>query len=129
MTRLWTILGAADVTRSTLWYQRLLGLPEYGPAHSYFGQVVDSDGTVLVYLHSWGEHDHPPLLSPSHAGPGNGLLLFFRVKDFAGAFARAKTLVPALSQEPQVNPATGTEEFALYDPDGYYVMVSADTAT
>ena len=26
---------------------------------------------------------------------------------------------------PHVNPNTGTKEFALRDPDGYYVMVSA----
>ena len=30
-----------------------------------------------------------------------------------------------LEQEPEVNPATGTREFALRDLDGYYVMVSA----
>jgi hypothetical protein len=34
-------------------------------------------------------------------------------------------LVPALEEEPNVNPNTGTMEFALSDPDGYYVMISA----
>lgn len=63
MPRLWTILGVADVLRSTLWYQRLLGVAEVSPAHSYFGQVVDTDGQVLICLHSWGEHDHPSLRS------------------------------------------------------------------
>ncbi|WP_428995330.1 VOC family protein [Lysobacter enzymogenes] len=56
---------------------------------------------------------------------GNGLLLFFRVDDFEAALRRARTLVPALDEEPHSNPATGTQEFALRDPDGYYVMVSA----
>ncbi len=56
---------------------------------------------------------------------GNGLLLFFRVDDFDEALSRARSLVRALEQESQVNPATGTREFALRDPDGYYVMVSA----
>jgi hypothetical protein len=28
-------------------------------------------------------------------------------------------------EEPHTNPNTGTLEFALRDPDGYYVMVSA----
>ena len=128
MTRLWTILGAADVARSTLWYQRLLGLPEQGPAHSYFGQVVESDGTVLVCLHSWSEHDHPPLRSASQADPGNGVLLFFRVRDLASALTRARAMGCLLAEEPHLNPATGTEEFALYDPDGYYVMLSAESA-
>jgi hypothetical protein len=52
-------------------------------------------------------------------------LLFFRVDDFDEALPRARSLVNALELEPQVNPATGTREFALRDPDGYYVMVSA----
>ena len=28
-------------------------------------------------------------------------------------------------EEPHVNPNTGTQEFALRDPGGYYVMISA----
>jgi predicted enzyme related to lactoylglutathione lyase len=52
-------------------------------------------------------------------------LLFFRVDDFDEVLSRARTLVGQLEQEPQMNSATGTLEFALRDPDGYYVMVSA----
>jgi catechol 2,3-dioxygenase-like lactoylglutathione lyase family enzyme len=52
-------------------------------------------------------------------------LLFFRVDDFDEALSRARALVSQLEEEPQTNPATGTREFALRDPDGYYVMVSA----
>jgi hypothetical protein len=33
--------------------------------------------------------------------------------------------VPRLEEEPRRNSNTGTMEFALRDPDGYYVMVSA----
>ena len=125
MKRLWTIIGVADVARSFRWYQSLLGHAPTAPAHEYFGQLQDADGTVLLCLHQWGEHDHPPLISPDHAQPGNGLLLFFRVDDFDAALLRARALVPVLEQEPQLNSATGTTEFALRDPDGYYVMVSA----
>jgi hypothetical protein len=52
-------------------------------------------------------------------------LLFFRVDDFDEALSRARVLVSQFEEEPQTNPATGTLEFALRDPDGYYVMVSA----
>jgi catechol 2,3-dioxygenase-like lactoylglutathione lyase family enzyme len=69
--------------------------------------------------------EHPTLSSPDRAEPGNGLLLFFRVDDFDEALTRARALVNQLEEEPQTNPATGTREFALRDPDGYYVMVSA----
>ena len=128
MRRTWTIIGVADVAGSFKWYQSLLGLPETAPAHDYFGQIVDSDGTVLLCLHAWGDHEHPSLLSPDHAQPGNGLLLFFRVDDFDTALTSARALVAGLEEEPNVNPRTGTMEFALRDPDGYYVMISALSA-
>ena len=125
MKRTWTIIGVADVARSFAWYQSLFGQPATHPAHDYFGQLLDADGTVLLCLHRWGTHEHPTLASPDHAEPGNGLLLFFRVDDFEQALRRARTLVAALEEEPNVNPNTGTREFALRDPDSYFVMVSA----
>ena len=125
MKRTWTIIGVADVSRSLRWYQSLLGLSETAPAHDYFGQIVDSDGTVLLCLHAWGAHEHPSLTSPNHAEPGNGLLLFFRVDNFDEALPRARALVSRLEEEPHVNPNTGTTEFSLRDRDGYYVTISA----
>jgi catechol 2,3-dioxygenase-like lactoylglutathione lyase family enzyme len=125
MKRTWTIIGVADVPRSLRWYQALLGLPEAAPAHDYFGQVLDADGTVLLCLHEWGAHDHPSLRSPDEAPPGNGLLLFFRVDNYDVALARARSLAARLDAEPHANPNTGTAEFSLRDPDGYYVTISA----
>lgn len=104
MRRTWTILAVGDVPRSFKWYQTLLGIPETAPAHDYFGQILDSDGTVLLCLHSWGAHEHPSLTSPAHAQPGNGLLLFFRVDDFDLALTRARTLVARLEEEPKSKP-------------------------
>lgn len=129
MKRTWTIIGVADVARSLRWYQSLFGQSQTSPAHDDFGQVFDTDGTVLLCLHQWGAHGHPPLSSPDHARPGNGLLLFFRVDDFDEALSRARALVARLDEEPHVNLHTGTREFALRDPDGYYVMISALAAT
>jgi len=125
MRRTWTIIGVGDVPRSFKWYQSLFGLPATAPAHHDFGQILDSDGTVLLCLHEWGVHEHPPLMSPGQAQPGNGLLLFFRVDDFAMTLPRARALVARFEEEPHVNPNTGTMEFTLRDPDGYYVTISA----
>jgi catechol 2,3-dioxygenase-like lactoylglutathione lyase family enzyme len=125
MKRTWTIIGVSDVPRSFKWYQSLFGQPETQAGHLDFGQILDSDGTVLLCLHQWGAHDHPSLMSPDTATPGNGLLLFFRVDDFEMALKRARALVTRLEEEPHVNPNTGTEEFSLRDPDGYYVFISA----
>jgi catechol 2,3-dioxygenase-like lactoylglutathione lyase family enzyme len=125
MKRTWPIIGVRDVPGSFHWYQSLFGQPETSPAHADFGQILDSDGTVLLCLHEWGAHEHPSLMSPDHATPGNGLLLFFRVDDFGMALPRARALVARLEEEPHVNPNTGTEEFSLRDPDGYYVTINA----
>ena len=105
--------------------QTLFGQPETSPVHDYFGQILDTDGTVLLCLHKWGEHEHPSLMSPEDGTPGNGLLLFFRVDDFEAALKRARSLVAKFEEDPHLNPNTQTLEFSLRDPDGYYVTISA----
>lgn len=125
MKRTWTIIGVRDVRGSCKWYQSLFGQPETPPAHDDFGQIVDTDGTVLLCLHQWGAHGHPTLTGPEEASPGNGLLLFFRVDDYEMALKSALTLVPRLEEEPHLNPRTRTNELSLRDPDGYYVTISA----
>jgi hypothetical protein len=124
MKRLWTIVGVRDVPSSFKWYQSLFGQPETQPAHTHFGQILDTDGTVLLSLHKWGAHEHPSLTSPDAATPGNGLLLFFRVDDFEMSLKRARALVTRLEEEPHENPNTRTMEFSLRDLDGYYVTIS-----
>jgi catechol 2,3-dioxygenase-like lactoylglutathione lyase family enzyme len=123
--RTWTIIGVADVARSLEWYQSLFGQAHTPPHHDDFGQIVDTDGTVLLCLHQWGAHDHPTLTSAHLAQPGNGLLLFFRVDDFDATLLRARALVTRFEEEPNLSASTGTQEFALRDLDGYYVMISA----
>jgi hypothetical protein len=125
MKRTWTIIGTKDVGLSFAWYQTLFGQPRSQPAHDFFGLLRDDDGEVLICLHRWGDHEHPTLLNPEQAKPGNGLILFFRVDNFDETLARCRSLVTTLAKEPETNPATGTREFTLWDPDGYYVMVSA----
>ena len=125
MKQTWTIIAVADVASSFKWYQTLFGLSATSPAHDYWGQILDSDGTVLLCLHAWGAHEHPSLARPDTSTRGNGLLLFFRVDDFDAALERARGLVTHLEEEPSVNPATQTKEFSLRDPDGYFVSISA----
>src|SRR5215472_15928545 len=125
MKRTWTIIGVGDVPGSFKWYQSLFGQLETRPAHDGWGQILDTDGTVLLCLHQWGVHDHPPLMCPDHGTPGNGLLLFFRVDDFDMAVERARALVLRFEEEPHLNPSTQTLEFSIRDPDGYYATISA----
>jgi len=65
MKRTWTIIGVGDVAVSCRWYQSLLGQPETRPAHDDFGQILDSDGTVLLCR---GKRDpHSPARCPRAA--------------------------------------------------------------
>jgi hypothetical protein len=68
-------------------------------------------------------------MSPDVAPPGNGLLLFFRVDDYESALKRARALVARFEEEPHLNPNTETNEFSVRDPDGYYVTISALSAS
>ena len=128
MKRTWTIIGVSDVPSSFKWYQSLFGQPETSPGHDDFGQILDTDGIVLICLHQWGVHEHPTLMSRDDGTPGNGLLLFFRVDDYEMALKRARALVDRLEEEPHLNPNTQTMEFSLRDPDGYFVTISALSA-
>jgi len=124
MKRLWTIIGTRDVAHSLAWYQRLLGQPLAVPHHDYFGQLVDSDGTVLRCLRAWGRARSPfprqPRCRHTRQRPA---LVFPHGRFQSGAATRA--LVDRLQEEPTRNPDTGTLEFALRDPDGYHVTINA----
>lgn len=124
MQRMSTIIGVGDVACSFRWYLRLL-CREGAAAPEHFGQILDYAGTVLLYLHLWGSHDHPTLMVRSACDIGNGLILFLRTDRFELSLTTAHTLVEHWEQEPRRNPNTGTMEFAVRDPDGYHVMVSS----
>ena len=49
-----------DVRASFKWYQCLFGQPQTAPAHDEFGQLLDSDETVLLCLHEWAPTNTPP---------------------------------------------------------------------
>lgn len=48
-----------------------------------------SERAVSPARKNWGAHE-PFLMGPDASGPGNGLLLFFRVGDFDEALRRAR---------------------------------------
>jgi hypothetical protein len=63
MKRTWTIIGVSDVPAASNGTQSLFGQPKTPPGQHYFGQILDTDGTVLLCLHQWActgiLHDEP----------------------------------------------------------------------
>jgi hypothetical protein len=51
-----------DVPGSLKWYQALFGQPATLPAHDYFGQILDSDGPVLLCLRALRDKEKQQLL-------------------------------------------------------------------
>ena len=123
-----TIIAVRDVRASSRWYAHVLGadaMPDH-EHRSMYDRLYCGDNFVLQ-LHAWGEHDHPNLVHPAEARPGNGVLLWFQVTDFDDAVERAHSLGADVLQEPRVNPRSGARELWLRDPDGYViVLASAD---
>ena len=76
MKRIWTIIGVADVAASFKWYQALLCLPQTAPAHDDFGQILDSDGTVLLCLHEWPAHPLAPAIECAMLAPQAEVSIF-----------------------------------------------------
>lgn len=64
MAKLETIIAVKDVAKSSKWYQGLLGLKS---THSggNFEMLADKNGSVILCIHRWGEHDHPTMTNPN----------------------------------------------------------------
>ncbi|MCE7057562.1 VOC family protein [Algoriphagus sp. AGSA1] len=122
MTRLETIIAVKDVDKSSKWYQDFMGLKsKHGGGN--FEMLADTKGTVILCLHRWGEHEHPTMTDSGRIA-GNGLILFFRVKDLQGIWSNALRLNLEIEQEPHINENSGRQQFILRDLDGYYLIVS-----
>ncbi len=74
MTRTETIIAVKDVTESSKWYQEhslsissVLVTLECKSSHGgdTFEILSDKDGTVILCLHKWGEHNHPTMANPA----------------------------------------------------------------
>jgi catechol 2,3-dioxygenase-like lactoylglutathione lyase family enzyme len=124
MIRTEVIIAVNDVERSSKWYQRLLGCKS-SHGGGTFEILADEDGTVLLCLHKWGEHDHPTMSDPK-IPIGNGVILYIKVADLEQIWGNAISLNSTIEQGPHFNHNSGKEQFILRDLDQYYLIISAD---
>lgn len=123
MIRTEVIIAVKDVERSSKWYQQLLGCKHNHGGHT-FEILTEEDGTVILCLHKWGEHDHPTLADPE-IPIGNGVILYIRVDDLDQVWRNAILLNYAVEQEQHLNHNSGKQQFILRDLDSYYLIISA----
>ncbi|UII22272.1 VOC family protein [Fulvivirga ligni] len=115
-----TIIAVKDIQKSAEWYQSLLGCKSEG---LHIVTLLDDESEVILCLHKWGEHDHPTMKN-SDIVPGNGLILYVRTHDLQKIRNNAQQMDHQVEQEIELNPNSQKKEFALRDPDGYYLIIS-----
>ena len=126
MIRTWPHIAVSDVRASSRWYQQLLGCrsmsePDH-PHRELFDALSDTDGTTIVCLVSWKDHELP--LRAGEAPNGVGLELYFVSDRFDAAWQAARALGPEVVREPyESEGGYRTRSFVLRDPDGYFVRV------
>lgn len=121
-SKLDTIIAVKDVPASAHWYQELFKLlNQHGGDH--FAVLTNQHNDIIICLHKWGEHDHPTMTNPNITA-GNGLILYFKTDDLKGIHKKAVAMGCRLEEELHVNPNSRRMEFALRDPDGYYIIVT-----
>lgn len=105
------LLCVRSVSRSSRWYQAVLGAPSGHGGDEYERIVLD--GGLLLQLHALTvDHHHGALADPSKP-LGNGVAAWFEV----GAKARVEKPI-------HPNPNAGHRELWLRDPDGYLVVLA-----
>lgn len=116
------LISVRNVEKSSRWYQALLGCTSGHGGDEY--ERLMSGKELILQLHAWDVHDHANLGDPKKKPYGNGLALWFHVKDFDAAVARATKLKVKVLEEPHVNPNAGHREIWIRDPDGYLVVIA-----
>jgi catechol 2,3-dioxygenase-like lactoylglutathione lyase family enzyme len=123
------LISVTDVSRSSSWYQELLGCRSDHGGDEY-ERLVDG-GTLVLQLHRFGvEHHHGAIGDPASRPYGNGVALWFQVDDFDAAVRRAESLGADVVLRPHRNPPDGPggpdhRELWLRDPDGYLVVLAS----
>ena len=116
------MLTCASVTASSEWYQRALGLTSAHGGDEY--EMLTHDDVLVLQLHELDADEHPHLVRPDERR-GNGVAIWFKSADYAGAVERARASAAEVLVDDHVNPLAHHREIWLRDPDGYVVVVSS----
>lgn len=116
------IIAVKDVEASSKWYQSVLGCKSMHGG-KVFDILVSEDNEVIICLHQWGEHEHPTMENPAIT-PGNGLILYLRTENMEQIRENVKKLGYPIEEDIHLNSNSTKREFALRDPDGYYLIIT-----
>lgn len=116
------IIAVNDVEKSSKWYQTILGCKSMHGG-SKFDILVNAEGEVLLCLHQWGEDDHPTMIN-REIPAGNGLILYFRTSNLEEIRENVLKTDTQIEEDIHLNENSNKLEFAIRDPDYYYIIIS-----
>ncbi|NBD10415.1 MULTISPECIES: VOC family protein [Corallococcus] len=119
------LIAVRDVAASSRWYQALLGCESGHGGDEY--EMLVNNGELVLQLHAWDLDEHANLMGADAAPHGHGVLLWFETTDFDASVEAAQALKVDWVEEPHVNPNSRRWELWVRDPDGYVVVVSAES--
>jgi catechol 2,3-dioxygenase-like lactoylglutathione lyase family enzyme len=119
-----TLITVDDVAASRRWYEVVLGVTSRHGGDEYDQLGSPDEDDFLLQLHDWEADEHPHLGDRDGARRGDGVVLWFRVDDVDGAFARIAEGDVEVLEGPQLNPNAQHREIWVRDPDGYTVVVA-----
>jgi catechol 2,3-dioxygenase-like lactoylglutathione lyase family enzyme len=117
------MITCTSVSRSSEWYQRVLGLESAHGGDEY--EMLMSDGGLVLQLHEVDAHEHPALLREGQPLGGNGVALWFDTATFDADVERIHSTDAVVVDDVHVNPLAQHREIWLCDPDGYIVVLSS----
>ena len=123
MIKIDPIIAVKDVEVSSKWYEHVFGVKRLQGESGSFAVLGSDHGEILLCLHGWGEHHHPPMADPGIT-PGNGLMLYFRTADMQDIRQPVADMRVIVDQDVHLNPNSLKKEFSLRDPDGYYLTIT-----
>jgi len=114
------MIAVADVERSSLWYQGVLGATS-GHGGQEYEQLLVDDNLVMQLHRLEAAHDHGTIGDPAQP-TGNGVAIWFEADDFDAVVGRIRDAEAEIVTDVHLNPNARHHEIWIRDPDGYLVV-------
>lgn len=89
-----------------------------------FGELVDSEGQRMLWLHTMNAPEHARFKENSAGGLGRGMTLYVFVDDIDTVYGRAQDSGQNIVEDLAKNPNAGLREFTFRDTQGFHFSVS-----
>lgn len=116
------MIAVADVPKSSLWYQQVLGATSGHGGPEYEQLLVNGD--LIMQLHQLEIGHHHGTIGDPGLPLGNGIVLWFEAADFDAAVGRIREAAVIIETDVHLNSNAGHREIWLRDLDGYLVVIA-----